>query len=191
MLRKVVLVLVAIVISAAPGLAGQRPAPAEPKVAPAPAKTEQAKPAPVIEPPPQPVNIRIEVTITDQVGPGEPAKKVVSMIVSDRQRNSIRSSGNIRPNPASSNTRTVTLNVDARPVIMTREGNRISLEFGLEYLPKSANAAGSDAVEPGTSSLNERLVVLLESGKPVMVSQAADPVSDRKITVEVTATILK
>ena len=150
MLRKVVLVLVAIAISAATASAGQRPAPAEQKVAPAPAKTEQPKPSPVVEPAPQPVNIRIEVTITDQVGPGEPAKKVVSMIVSDRQRNSIRSSGSIRPNPNSGNTRTVTLNVDARPVIMTRDGNRISLEFGLEYLPKSANAAGSDAVEPGT-----------------------------------------
>jgi hypothetical protein len=35
------------------------------------------------------------------------------------------------------------------------------------------------------------LSVILESGKPMVVSQAADPTSDRKITVEVTATILK
>jgi hypothetical protein len=33
--------------------------------------------------------------------------------------------------------------------------------------------------------------LILESGKPTVVSQAADPSSDRKITVEVTATILK
>jgi len=191
MLRKLVWVFVAIAVSTGSASAAQGtvPAAAE-KPAPAAVKTEQPKPPAVAEPAPQPVNIRIEVTITDQVGPGDPAKKVVSMIVSDRQRNSIRSSGSIRPNPNSNNTRTVTLNVDARPVIMVRD-NRISLEFGLEYLPRSANAAGSEAVEPGTSSLNERLVVLLESGKPVMVSQAADPVSDRKITVEVTATILK
>ena len=41
------------------------------------------------------------------------------------------------------------------------------------------------------SQLNERLSLVLESGKPMIVSQAADPVSDRKITVEVTATILR
>ena len=41
------------------------------------------------------------------------------------------------------------------------------------------------------TSWNERLSVILESGKPMIVSQAADPTSDRKITVEITATILK
>ena len=41
------------------------------------------------------------------------------------------------------------------------------------------------------ASLNEMLSLILESGKPTIVSQAADPTSDRKITVEVTATILK
>ena len=41
------------------------------------------------------------------------------------------------------------------------------------------------------ASINERLGLIFESGKPIIVSQAADPTSDRKITVEVTATILK
>jgi hypothetical protein len=41
------------------------------------------------------------------------------------------------------------------------------------------------------ASLNENITLILESGKPTIVSQAADPTSDRKITVEVTATILK
>ena len=35
------------------------------------------------------------------------------------------------------------------------------------------------------------MTVVLQSGKPMIVSQAADPVTDRKIVVEVVATILK
>jgi hypothetical protein len=39
--------------------------------------------------------------------------------------------------------------------------------------------------------MNQSLTVVLQSGKPLMISQAADPVSDRKVNVEVKATILK
>ena len=184
MLKRLMMLMCAVAVCGVTLGAQQTKPAAKVSAKPAEVKAEPAaRPAP--EPPPLPVNIKIEVTITDQTGPGEPAKKVVSMIVGDRQRNSIRSSGHISVGSVSRN---VTLNVDARPVIMPREGNRISLELGLEYLPRGASAT---ELEPGTSSLNERLVVLLDSGKPVMVSQAADPASDRKITVEVTATILK
>jgi hypothetical protein len=41
------------------------------------------------------------------------------------------------------------------------------------------------------TGLNERIVTILESGKPIVISQAADPTSDRRIGVEVRATILK
>jgi hypothetical protein len=33
--------------------------------------------------------------------------------------------------------------------------------------------------------------VLLTNGKPLQISQAADPITDRKVLVEVKATILK
>jgi hypothetical protein len=87
--------------------------------------------------------------------------------------------------------REVRINVDARPVLL--KDNKISLNFGLEYLPQvptSPKSASERAME-GTASLNERLGLILESGKPVVVSQAADPTSDRRITVELVATILK
>jgi hypothetical protein len=35
------------------------------------------------------------------------------------------------------------------------------------------------------------MTVVLHSGKPLIVAQAADPITDRKMTVEVVATILK
>ena len=59
----------------------------------------------------------------------------------------------------------------------------------LEYSPKSRSEP--EEVEPGMTSINERMTLILESGKPLVISQAADPTSDRKITVEVTATILR
>jgi len=163
-------------------------------------KSESPKAAP--EPPPMPVNIKIEVSITDQTGNNPAAKKVVSMIASDRQSANVRSSasvpvkqsfgpaavGGVLP-PPSYTFRNVTINVDARPTLVLKEPNKISVSFGLEYLPKTANS--QEEMEPGMTSWSERLSLVLESGKPMIISQAADPTSDRKITVEVTATILR
>jgi hypothetical protein len=143
----------------------------------------------------QPINVKIEVAITDQTGTGNPAKKVVSMIASDRNQNFIRSSASvpvknpINPMVGINNYRNVTINVDARPTIVAREPNKVHLVLSLEYLPKPG--ANAEEAEPGMAQLSERLALILESGKPMIVSQAADPTSDRKITVEVTATILK
>ena len=170
-----------------------------------PAATEQSKPteekqpakvkAP--EPPPLAVNVKVEVAITDQSGNNTPAKKTVSMIIGDRQRNSIRSGASVAvkaPGPANLiqnafNYRNVTINVDAHPSIVQKEPNKLLLELVIQYQPKSGG--GQEDLEPGMASLNESMSLILESGKPTMVSQAADPTSDRKITVEVTATILK
>ena len=54
-------------------------------------------------------------------------------------------------------------------------------------------AATSSAGEPDktTPNINESLSVILEDGKPMLISQSADPVTDRKVKVEVKATILK
>jgi hypothetical protein len=137
------------------------------------------------ETPGQPTNIKLELTITDQTGPGEPAKRTVSMILADRQSGSIRSGGHV---VASGSRLPVTLNVDARPSIIGSD-NRILLEVTLEYLPKpdSDNANSGE----GRANLTERLGLMVTSGKPLVISQASDPTSDRKISVELTATILK
>src|SRR4051812_24939060 len=44
-------------------------------------------------------NVSIELTISDQTGASEPLKKVVTMIVADRQMGSVRSSGNVAITP--------------------------------------------------------------------------------------------
>src|SRR5438309_9105917 len=106
------------------------PKPAGPKQSPAP------------EPPPLPYNIKIEVSITDQSGTNPAAKKVVSVIAGDHQSTNIRSSASVPVKMAGSavgyNYRNVTINVDARPVIVQKDPSKINVSFGLEYFPKGA-----------------------------------------------------
>jgi hypothetical protein len=80
-----------------------------------------------------------------------------------------------------------TLNVDAEPTIL--EPDKIRLRVSLEYLPKpdQENAVSGE----GRGNLRQSLNVIVEPGKPITISQASDPTSDRKITVDLTATILK
>jgi len=165
---------------------GQTPAPAEkPPVA------QVQKP---LEPPPplgRPVNVKLDLTITDQIGPGEPSKKTVSMIVADRAVGNIRSIAN---------TERATLNVDATPQI--QQNGSVRLQLGLEYNPRQGSRGGEKQGPDGAiinpvprdnngSSLNQRVTIVIEPNKPLILSQAADPLSDRKITVEVRVSILK
>jgi hypothetical protein len=163
-----------------------------------PAAREQAteKPAPPAKPaePPQLVNVRIELTILDQTGPGEPSRKVVTMHVADRQSASIRTSGWVFTKEGR---RDVSINVDARPAVLKGKEGSVQVELGLQYQPTGTAGSGPATDLTGASAgstqtgLNERISAILESGKPLLISQAADPTSDRRISVEMKATILK
>jgi len=131
-------------------------------------------------------NVQIELTLSDQLGKEPPEKKTVSMIVSSGNWGKIRSSGSIRAvgdAPVG-----VELNVDARPFVSV-EGP-IQLELTLNYVPLGSTVAGKDNATSRTG-INQSQTVVLQNGKPLIVSQAADPVTDRKVIVEVKATILK
>ena len=130
-------------------------------------------------------NVQIELTLSDQAGTQAPEKKTVSMIVSSGNWGKIRSVGNVRPqNDAPF---VVDLNVDARPYVSV--DGPIQLELTLVYSPPGG--ADKDTLKPRPTGINQSLTVVLQSGKPLIVSQAADPVSDRKVIVEVKATVLK
>jgi hypothetical protein len=58
----------------------------------------------------------------------------------------------------------------------------------LEGWQRSVDAGTAGA---HTTDIQEQMNVLLTDGKPLVVSQSADPRGDRKVTVDVTATILK
>jgi hypothetical protein len=149
---------------------GQTPAPAEKP----PAAQGRTPPPAESNPPGQPVNVKLDITITDQGGSGEPARKTVSMLVADRAAGSIRSIANsVR----------AMLNVDATPQILPN--GTIKVLLGLEYNPQRGDGP------PTGSSLNQRVSVVLVPGKPMVLSQAADPLSDRRISVEIRGDILK
>jgi hypothetical protein len=168
--------------------------PAAPDTAPArPAVAAQPRPpaAPAIDV--RRRNVNIEVAITDQTGAADPVKKVVAMIVADRQMGSVRSSGSLVETVSgpvgtpqvSVDGRPLFLNIDANPVVHSDDS--ILLSLTLEYVPRP-EAGEKNA---GRAQLNERMTVTLESGKPLVVSRSADPGSTRKISVEVTATVMK
>jgi hypothetical protein len=130
-------------------------------------------------------NVQIELTLTDQAGTQAPEKKTVSMIVSSGNWGKVRSVGNVRQqNDAPF---MVDLNVDARPFVSV--DGPIQLELTLVYSPPGG--ADKDTLKPRPTGINQSLTVVLQSGKPLIISQAADPVSDRKVIVEVKATVLK
>jgi len=117
----------------------------------------------------------------------------VTMIVTDRRMGSVRSAGSV---VATSNgaagapmttveRRNVTLNVDANPVVQS-DGS-ILLSLTLEYIPRPEGPENTG----GVAQLNEKMTVTLESGKAMVISRAADPAGNRKINVEVTATVMK
>ena len=131
-------------------------------------------------------NVQLELTLTDQTGTGAPDKKTVSMVVSSGNWGKIRSAGSVRP--IGDAPFGVDLNVDARPFVAV-EG-QIQLELTLNYSPLGSTAPGRDSATARTG-LNQSLTVVLQNGKPLIISQSADPVSDRKVVVEVKATVLK
>jgi hypothetical protein len=190
--RLIPAVLFVAVCIAAPHAQGaeQRPAPQAPTTRP-PSVTPAPQPAPPPQSPAEPsprgprgkdLNVQIEITITDQTGTGAPEKKTVSLLVADQSMGRVRA--NARANKVGLGFVGTALNVDARPAVL--ENERILLDLTLEYQPLKQ----SDTQQEPTN-LNESISVILTNGKALTISQAADPISDRRMTVEVKATISK
>jgi hypothetical protein len=179
--------LVLMLMMVSPLFAQDKPAAPEAPRTP-PAKKEATAPkAPEAAPKPvdvgQSVNVRIELTITDQRGEATPITKTVSMIASDRSWSRIRTQGDVR---TPTGFRPVILNVDARPWLV--RDNRARVELTIEYRPVAAEA---DTEKSTTPNINESLAVILEDGQPMLISQSADPVTDRKVKVEAKVSILR
>ena len=163
---------------------------------PAPPGVKQAAPGGEAPTPPAPatllrrdgqaVNVRVELTITDQRTGAAPIKKTVSVVVADGQVGFIRSSSEIAGIAAS-----VPLNVDAEPSLLT--DGKIRLRANVQYdLPAPAETLNNITRGATTrTAIHETLSLILENAKPLIAAQSADPVSDRTVTVEVKATVLK
>ncbi|MBI1875934.1 MAG: hypothetical protein HYZ58_04425 [Acidobacteria bacterium] len=182
-----------------PGPRGQvTPQPATVLVAPQPRAQTPPPPARMQG---QPINVRIELTITDQTGTAPAAKKTVLMTVADEERGSIRSTAQIsRGGPV----QTVPLSVDATPTVLS--DSRVRVRLSLDYDVAGAAMGTAPFLPPGVaasepegkprddrwgSQVRQSLGVVLASGVPLIVAQSADPQTDRRVSLEVKATILK
>ncbi len=157
--------------------AAPRPArPAAPQLAPPPQPPQPPPPPPAPEPR-ELANIRVEVSIRSAGDP--PYSKTFKLTVGDRGSAQIR--GDRRGGGGSR-----FLHVDARPRITD---GKIRLNLTFEHdLPDLSGSAPQGSV---TNTLTENLDVVLESGKPLVVGEHLDAASNRPVTVEVTATILR
>jgi len=150
------------------------PAPA-PVPSPAPAPAPAAPPAPpllvVDTTPPQLVNIQLDITIMEEATGAAPIRKTVTLTVADREAGSSRAS---ERSPGAQGI----LNVDVLPNL--QKNGRILTRVGLEYQNVKEQPFVQVRAQP-----------LLESGRGLRISRAVSPRTDRAVTVEVTATVLK
>jgi hypothetical protein len=128
--------------------------------------------------------LRLEFTLTDQIGTAPPVKKTITMNVADGESGRIRTNAEVhRKNAAPT---VVPLSVDAYPQI---EAGKIRLRASLEYqLLKDEPEPG---VPAGKTSITQSVTTILADGVAAILSQSADPLTDRKVTLEVRATIVK
>ena len=136
----------------------------------------------------QPVNVRLDLTITDSRGDQPAISKTVTMTLADRHNGRIRTQGDVR---TPQGFRQVVLNVDCQASIIPRE-SRARVMLTIEYRPVDRPfATEAENERTTTPHINESLTVILDDGKPMVVSQSADPVTDRRVKIEAKITLLK
>jgi hypothetical protein len=198
-------VLAALLIATVPILAqtpastpppGQAPRSAQPPT-PAP-RAEQPGPAPVARTPAppaaaaprregQPVNIKVEFTLSDQRGGAAAVKRTVTVVVADLRGGFIRSSSDVVGVAGG-----VVLNIDANPELLA--DGKIRLGCNLQYDWPAPIEQADRSLPRGTvmkTVMHDSVSLVLESGKPMVAAQSADPIGDRQVTVEVKATVLR
>ena len=158
-------------------------------------------------------NVKVEVTITYQVGNAAPVKRMATLMVADQGRGSLRSGNQVAvpsttylpvvpakseggvPAPAAPLTsftyKSVGLNLDANRVYI--QGNKARMDLSVEFSAIDEKPSDGSGRPPSFPTFSQNLTLVLESGKPVIVGQSSDVVDnvERKQTVEVKATILR
>lgn len=165
------------------------PAPPRPPAAPTPPAAPPPPPAPPAPPAPhregKPINIRVDTTITETGGNVAPIKKTVTAVAADGFDASVREIATVSPAPPAPAVGPTSFNVDASPTILAN--GKIRVRVTLQYSAGQAQPSDPRA----RTDIRQTLVLNLDSGKPMLISEASDPISDRRVTVEVTATILR
>ena len=134
----------------------------------------------------QPINVRVELTITETGAGAPPVKKTVIAVVGDGFNGSVREQSSLTSStPVTPPERVIApLNLDVTPVILA--DGKIRLSCTIQY---QSNQRAAD--RQISTDIKQNLVLNLESGKALVISDASDPITDRRVAVEVTATILR
>ncbi|MCC6164766.1 MAG: hypothetical protein IT182_15555 [Acidobacteria bacterium] len=147
-------------------------------------------------------NVKVDVTITEQAAKDSPVKKTVTLIVASGRTSSVRTTTNVPL--VNGRDRDLPFNIDAT-VFVTQEG-RVYLELRFLYtsvrgmLPMASEGLSdleptddkfAKTARPSHSTVQDSLTLLLTPGVPVVAARSADAASDRTVTVEVKAEILK
>ena len=168
----------------------QQPAAPAPAAQPAPASPTLPE-SPVGQPRPTPAqvpNLRFDVAIADDGGGAPPTRKNVSVIVrANNQIAAVRSIGQLNAShPLSVAAKvagiSIGLSVDVRG---TYENGKIPSRVTVDYQPYWPEAKSLP------SSVRAAVDLIFDEGRRMLISQAADPLSDRRTTIEVTVTVLK
>lgn len=172
----------------------------EPASAPSPDGAPEARPSAAPSPAPAPqqgrtvdprnTNVRVELTLTDRSGAAPPAVKSATLTIADSARASLRSSSEIMAGSATDSPRVLPLDVDLRVKGWSGgQSGTIALELTVDY--RSIDRSDKESKFYPTAGLRFSGNVVLPNGKSMLVAQATDPVSDRRITLEVKAAILR
>jgi hypothetical protein len=135
--------------------------------------------------------VKVELNITEEGGATPPVKKTISAVVADGFNGFVRENGFTTTGPVGAYARAVPLNLDAFPTILANGKIRLTCSIQYNSAPTSAPVSSNDPRVGSGTDIKQNLVLILESGKSLVISQATDPISDRKVTVDVTATILR
>jgi hypothetical protein len=191
-----------------------------PQARPTVARPETAQARPEMAPAPKPAleaeaaNVRLDVTISYQVGSGATVRRSAVLTVADQGSGSLRAGNQVavpstttftpvastgKPDGAtpppgmpmtSFNYRSVGMNVDARRVYI--QGNKAKMDLSIEFsaIDEKPDLSGRP---PSFPTFSQNLSLILENGKPLVVAQSSDFVDnvERKQSVEVKATILR
>jgi hypothetical protein len=145
------------------------------------------------------VNIRVDATIIESRGDQTIGRRVISATMVDGENASVRSMAFVpmrqtdedagkAPNVVVPVQQTrALLNMDAKARL--RADSKVQV-----WLTVESQSAGIDLGEAGKASdatIRQSVSVLLDPGTPIVVAQSADAVGNRRLTLEVKATVLK
>lgn len=126
----------------------------------------------------QAINVRLDVSVIDQIGDGKPQPRSLMVMLVDRAMGRTRAAFEDR-----------TISVDARPIVMD---GRVRMSLTIVSSNAAPRMTKMDAqAHDYTLEWRNLFSLLLESGKPVTALETVDPVTKRRLAIEVKATIQK